>query len=110
MSSLGHSSPRSKTNHYEKILPELISDGHPSYSPDGEKILTDTYPDRSRIANVYCITKGEISRLARVFAPFKYDNDVRCDLHPRWNRTGDKVCFDSVFEGKRQLYVVNCEK
>ena len=47
--------------------------------------------------------------IARVFAPFKYDNDTRCDLHPRWSRDGKKVCFDSVFEGHRGLYVVNVE-
>ena len=42
-----------------------------------------------------------------MFAPFKYDNDTRCDLHPRWNHKGDNVCFDSVFEGHRGLYVVD---
>jgi glycosyltransferase involved in cell wall biosynthesis len=45
-------------------------------------------------------------RIAKVFSPFKYDNDCRCDLHPRWNRVGDKVCIDSVHEGKRGLYVI----
>ena len=44
--------------------------------------------------------------MARVFAPFKYDNDTRCDLHPRWNHQGDKICFDSIFEGHRGLYAV----
>ena len=51
-------------------------------------------------------TKPDVKVIARVFAPFKYDNDTRCDLHPRWNHVGDKICFDSVFEGHRGLYVV----
>ena len=49
---------------------------------------------------------GEIEVLGKVFAPFKYDNDTRCDLHPRWDRKGEKICFDSVFEGKRRVYIV----
>ena len=99
---------KDKTLEYKKLWTELSSDGHPSYSPDGSFVVTDTYPDRKRIASLYCIkTKNnEIKKLARVFAPFRYDNDVRCDLHPRWSRKGDKVCFDSVFEGRRGLYVV----
>lgn len=98
---------KDKTKEYQMLIPKLTSDGHPSYSPDGKKVLTDTYPSRSRVASVYIIEANEIKTLARVFAPFKYDNDVRCDLHPRWDREGNKVCFDSVFEGKRGLYVIN---
>jgi hypothetical protein len=98
---------KDKTKEYKNLLPELSTDGHPSYSPDGRRIVTDTYPDRARISTVYCIDGDSIYILARVFAPFKFDNDVRCDLHPRWNRAGDKVCFDSVFEGQRGLYVLD---
>ncbi|MHB8126277.1 MAG: hypothetical protein ACYDEJ_11680 [Desulfitobacteriaceae bacterium] len=99
---------KDKTQDYKKLWPELSTDGHPSYSPDGSLITTDTYPDRQRIATVYSIDakSNEIKKLVRVFAPFRYDNDVRCDLHPRWNRAGDKICFDSVFEGQRGLYVM----
>jgi hypothetical protein len=101
---------KDKTQEHIKLWSDLlISDGHPSYSPDGAYIITDTYPDRQRVANIYCIDakNNEINTIAKVFAPFKYDNDVRCDLHPRWNHRGDKICFDSVFEGKRQLYIVH---
>ena len=45
-------------------------------------------------------------RIARVFAPFHYDFDGRCDLHPRWSRDGKRICIDSVHEGKRALYVI----
>ncbi|HAE60996.1 MAG TPA: hypothetical protein DCG38_01455 [Eubacteriaceae bacterium] len=91
---------------YKKMLPQLVFDGHPSYSPNKKLIITDSYPNRSRVSSLYLIDKDEIKTVAKVFAPFKYDNDLRCDLHPRWNRTGDKICFDSVFEGKRGLYIV----
>ncbi len=103
---------RDKTDEYRKLWPELTRDGHPSYSPDGSMIVTDTYPDRKRIASIYIINqdtneeRGKPEKLVSVFVPFKYDNDVRCDLHPRWNRRGNKICFDGVFEGKRGLYIV----
>ena len=102
---------KDKTQEYIHCWPQLNNDGHPSYSPDGSLIVTDTYPDRARVAEIKLMdgtdeTKADVKVIARVFAPFRYDNDTRCDLHPRWNHSGDKICFDSVFEGHRGLYVV----
>ena len=93
---------------YKRLWPTLFGDGHPSYGPDG-RVITDTYPDRRRVASIYLLEEGkqETPVLARVFAPFRYDNDVRCDLHPRWDRSGNAVCIDSVYEGKRELYVIH---
>ena len=34
---------------------------------------------------------------------------LHCDLHPRWNSKGDKVVFDSIHEGSRQVYLVNVD-
>lgn len=97
-----------KTNDFKPLWKELDTDGHMSYTKDLNKVVTDTYPDRKRIASVYVIyNEDEIKRVARVYAPFKYDNDVRCDLHPRWNYSGDKICIDSTHEGKRSIYVIN---
>lgn len=105
---------KDKSNEYIHCWPQFSNDGHPSYSPDGSLIVTDSYPDRTRIASINIMDGDETKRgntiVARVFAPFKYDNDTRCDLHPRWNYSGDKICFDSVFEGHRGLYVVNLKK
>ena len=99
---------KDQTQDYKMYWPELNTDGHCSYSPDGKFIITDTYPNRKRIASVYLCTEEDnrSRRIARVFSPFRYDNNCRCDLHPRWNRKGDKICIDSVHEGKRGLYTV----
>ncbi|MDO5157162.1 MAG: glycosyltransferase [Eubacteriales bacterium] len=100
------------TQEYRRFWPGIDYDGHPSFSPDGSKVVFDRYPDRARVAAVMVSDAKNredsgVQTIAKVFAPFKYDNDTRCDLHPRWNREGDKVCFDSVFEGHRGLYVVD---
>ncbi|WP_415980146.1 glycosyltransferase [Faecalicoccus pleomorphus] len=99
---------KDKTQEYKMFWPELNTDGHCSYSPDGSLIITDTYPNRKRIASVYLCTEGDnrSRRIARVSAPFRYDNDCRCDLHPRWNRKGNKICIDSVHDGRRGLYII----
>src|SRR5699024_1801469 len=96
-----------QTDEFVRKWSELASDGHPSYSPDGSMVVTDTYPNRSRVASVYIMNSNEVKIIAKVFAPFKYDNDVRCDLHPRWNKKGNKICIDSVLTGKRNLYIID---
>lgn len=97
---------KDRTQEYVHRWTQISNDGHPSYSPDGSLIVTDSYPNRRRIAEVKILKDDFILPVARVFAPFKYDNDTRCDLHPRWSRDGKLICFDSVYEGHRGLYAV----
>lgn len=106
---------KDRTQEYRRFWPGIDYDGHPSYSPDGSRVVFDRYPDRMRMAAVMVSDaknreNSKVQTLARVFAPFKYDNDTRCDLHPRWNRAGNSVCFDSVFEGHRGLYIVKADR
>ena len=104
---------KDKSQEYIHLWPQLDNDGHPSYCPtDNSLVVFDTYPSRSRVQEVKLahdtdIEGKDINVIAKVFSTFKYDNDTRCDLHPRWKRDGSAVCFDSVFEGHRGLYVVN---
>ena len=113
-SGTGYYLMKDKTQEYVHCWPEMTGDGHPSYSPDRSLVVTDSYPDRARVASLRVmnanVEKNEVNVVARVFAPFKYDNDTRCDLHPRWNHAGDKICFDSVFEGHRGLYIVDVKQ
>ena len=102
---------KDKTQEYTHLWSKYSNDGHPSYSPDRRLVVTDSYPNRARVADIKVLRDTDIEAqeaqvVARVFAPFKYDNDTRCDLHPRWSPDGKEICFDSVFEGHRGLYTV----
>lgn len=86
------------------------SDGHPSFSKDKRWIVTDTYPDRlrTRYLILYDTEKRKRYNIAKFYSPPEYagrrfEDLYMCDLHPRWDREGKMVCFDSAHTGKRAL-------
>lgn len=101
---------RDKSLEYVRMWPSLMMDGHPTYSYDGRYVVTDTYPNRKRIQSLYVMKDDKINNVAKVFSPFRFGGDVRCDLHPRWSKDGKQICFDASFEGKRGVYVVDTSK
>lgn len=106
---------KDKTQEWQHLWGQLSNNGHPSYCPtDSSLVVTDSYPNRARVADIKLLRDTDsdakdMKVIARVFAPFKYDNNTRCDLHPRWRQDGKAVCFDSIFEGHRGLYIVNLD-
>lgn len=106
---LGYYLMKDRTDSYIHLWPQLTNDGHPSYSAvDSNLVVTDTYPNRYRMSEIKILNEnGNIKTIARVYNPFKYDNETRCDLHPRWKRDGTAICFDAAFEGRRGLYIIN---
>lgn len=86
----------------------LTEDGHPSYSPCGRYILTDTYANRARQRRliVYNTQEKTARVLGAFYAPFRYGGETRCDLHPRWKQDGTQICIDSAYEGMRQVYIL----
>jgi len=87
----------------------LTVDGHCSYSPDRQWILTDAYPreEQRRRLIVYRTGDGRRIDLGAFYSPPELTGAIRCDLHPRWNRDGTAICFDSAHEAARQMYVVD---
>ena len=83
-------------------------DNHMSYSPDGKYMLNDTYPRayRMQTLRVYYPEGDILAELGRYYSMEHSTTDIRCDLHPRWNRTGDMITFDSTHEGYRGIYSV----
>ena len=91
---------------------DRFGDGHPSYSADGRWIVTDSYPDRSRMRRLLLCRPdaGVVFEAGAFHAPWRYDGEVRCDLHPRWNRDGTRISIDSAHEGVRWTYVVDVSR
>lgn len=84
------------------------SDGHPQYCNINKLIVTDTYPDRFSIRelSIYDYQKNKKTIVAKLWSPNNLKNHIRCDLHPRWDRYGSMICFDSAHTGKRALCTV----
>jgi hypothetical protein len=89
----------------------LNEDGHPTFNPKSNVLLTDTYPDKyaERKLLIYK-PNGNLNVLGQFFSPFHFQGEVRCDLHPRWDRDGQFICFDSAHEGHRCMYLMNVNK
>lgn len=102
-----------QSSEFQIIAPqELTVDGHPSYSPDGKYFITDTYPNfhRKQFLYLYDVNTKKVTELAAVHANIKYRNDCRCDLHPRWNHSGTKICFDAAKDDRRQVYMIDLKE
>lgn len=88
---------------------DRFGDGHPSYSPDRRWIVTDTYPDRSRLRHLFVFDTDANTRteVGAFFAPWKFEGAARCDLHPRWSADGAWISIDSAHEGQRRSYFLD---
>lgn len=87
----------------------FLSDGHPSYSPNRNYLLTDTYPNRSRMSKLGMLnlSNSNFLELGEFYQPLAFNDLIRCDLHPRWGDSSDYITFDSTHSGKREMYILN---
>lgn len=87
--------------------------GHQTYIPgtNSEWLLTDTYPqgkNRLHMICLYHIPSKKVEPLGHFHSPLEYEGEWRCDTHPRLNRKGNKIVFDSPHEGNgRQMYMID---
>lgn len=85
-------------------------DGHPSAC--GDWIVFDTYPDKSCMEKLFLYNRvnEQILPIVELYHPLKFHGETRCDLHPRFSPDGNKIFFDSVYSGKRQLCGIDVSK
>ncbi|MAS36361.1 MAG: hypothetical protein CL610_20315 [Anaerolineaceae bacterium] len=90
----------------------LNFDGHPSFSPDSQWFVTDkNVLDSLEKWLLLCRVADEQLEVLEKFPMYErrfLGGDLRCDLHPRWNRDGTAICVDAQAPDRtRQLHIVN---
>ena len=87
----------------------LTEDGHPGFFPDQQALITDTYPDRLGERHLLKYDKrcGQITELASYYSPFHMRGELRCDLHPRLDRSGTRVSVDTGHAGLREIRILD---
>ena len=86
----------------------LDQDWHCVYSPDGEFMSGEAYPNGNddRCWQLVRLSDGLAMPLGAFRVPSAYRNAYwRCDLHARWRKDGRQLGFNSVHEGSRQIYL-----
>ncbi len=97
------------TFQFEKLGPGIIDiygDGHPSFLDN--KILFDTYPDKSSMQTLFLfdLVDYRLEKIAELKHPIKFNGPSRCDLHPRFGNNSNTFFVDSVYQDKRNLYMI----
>ncbi|MFC1837891.1 hypothetical protein ACFLYW_04350 [Thermodesulfobacteriota bacterium] len=85
----------------------LNEDGHPSFIPSSDWLITDTYPDKygDQSLLLYDCDTSKLIVLDKEFSPVRFHTEMRCDLHPRVSTSGRYVCIDCFSDGKRAMKV-----
>jgi len=97
---------------YAETLLHSPRDGHHSFLRRGEWMLSDTYPDGSRLQHpfLYHEPSDELFALAHLLSPPRYSGGYRSDTHPRLSHDARRVVIDSTHGPHgpgRQMYVID---
>ena len=98
---------------YKRLGNGLLDyDGHGTFSPNEQWMITDTYPSsylNEQKLYLMDMTSEATLSLGRFVEPPDFRGHWRCDLHARWSPKGDMIGFNSTFTGSRQCYVIKFE-
>ena len=102
------------TGEIEPLNPDISfpDNGHCTWHPSNDRwMLTDTYEDAESYRHLFLYDNDEreLIRIGRYYSvPETCETGFRCDLHPRWGHSGNKVCIDSSHDGgERQMFVID---
>jgi len=98
---------------YERLGNGLLDyDGHGTFSPDGNWMVTDTYPKNPLYEQKLYLMDMKtqaVLPLGRYVEPPEFTKAWRCDLHTRWSPRGDIIGINSTFTGSRQAYILKLQ-
>ncbi|CAN0514755.1 unnamed protein product, partial [Laminaria digitata] len=89
----------------------LPVDGHPMYRPgDPRWFVTDTYPgdDGHQALMLFDMETSTRIDIGSFYSDLSVgDGDIKCDLHPRWNPSGTRICVDTTRGRVRQCMIID---
>ena len=99
-----------RTGHYKRHFGSVLnSDGHPTFDPRRDIVITDTYPDRFR--NQFLVlgkpSTQQRLNLVQTHLPRHFRRELQVDLHPRLHPTLPIICADTGHIGTRALMTVD---
>jgi Tol biopolymer transport system component len=106
----GHILYTAGQKNYKRLGHGLLDyDGHGTFSPNGNWMVTDTYPGTGlREQKIYLMDMRTeaVLPLGRYPQPAEFTGGWRCDIHCRWSPNGDMIGFNSTHTGSRQVYIL----
>jgi len=92
------------------ISPGLGWWGHLIFSPDKKWLLGDSYPHKNnQFLNITRLSDNKVYQIGSFYHDPKQKNDLRCDLHPRWNNDSDLISIDTIHFGERKILILDIE-
>tara|TARA_B110000046_G_scaffold175713_1_gene200612 strand:- start:538 stop:1800 length:1263 start_codon:yes stop_codon:yes gene_type:complete len=91
----------------------LTEDGHPQISNNGKYLIIDTYANNIGFQKLMLYDiKNDKTYYIGEFKVAKYllENNLKYDLHPRWDNEDNLISIDSSHNGSRQSYVIDIKK
>ena len=89
----------------------LDFDGHCTFAPDGNWLATDRKHGLNQSLLLYNVETSQGTTPVTLDMKLKRNisGHLRCDFHPRWNRTGNAICFDAIEPetATRQLHIAH---
>lgn len=84
----------------------LSIDGHPSFTPDGRYMITDTYADDKKYRHLLVLDTetDKLTELGKFYSPF-WGTPASCDLHPKLSKDANRVVIDTACYGIHRMMV-----
>ena len=96
------------SGNYISDIDNLNLDGHPTFMNSKNIFVSDTYPDKSNFQNLFVYDLGINKKkvIGSFYKRYRYQEEKRCDLHPRLSDNLKLVSIDSTHDGNRAIYIL----
>ena len=95
-----------------QIFKKFKRDGHPNFANVSSPIFaSDTYANSFNKQSLYLgnIHNKSFDRILRLKSSKFYQNEFRCDLHPRLSLDSKLVAVDTTHFGKREIFIITLD-